>query len=324
MSEPRYHFITRSPDTDSVSVYEILYMQESFARLGIAHSTIRNNLFTEVLSETLMHLRLLRPIAKPDETIYLIPLMGLQEYRLFPHVYWARIVTYSFDVWPCDYPRWVRFFRRHKPLVAFISAKTSADYLRRAVPETHFVWAPEAIDPKLYDPHKSLLERTIDVLELGRRFDSYHEAVTAGLSAHRKLHLYEQTKGKKVFAGREALVKGLGDAKLLVCFPTSMTDAHAGEVETMTLRYLEACAAGCLPVGRAPAELIELFGYNPVLELDLAHPLEHTLEILKNIGQWRELVRKNHARMLEVGTWDRRSVEMMKEIQARVGGAGGS
>ena len=310
MSPSRYHFITRSPHTDSVSVYEILYMQDGFARRGIPCSTIRNNLFSELLSEGLMHLGLLRHVALLDETIYIVPLMGFKEYMLFPHIYRARIATYCFDVWPAEHDRWVRFFRRHRPVVAFLSAKSSVAAMQAAAPEVRFVWAPEAIDPRVYDPGKPLAERSIDVLELGRRFDGYHDAVTAELAVRKKLHLFEQPKGRKIFAGRDNLVRGLGDTKVLVCFPTSMTDAEAGHVGTMTLRYLEACASGCVPVGRAPAELVELFGYNPVVDLDLTRPLAHTLEILENVEGWQELVRRNHARMLEVGTWDVRSAEI--------------
>jgi hypothetical protein len=315
---PRFRFITRSPDTDYVSVYQIHYMEAALARLGVGSHTTRDSLLSELLSDGLTKLGLLRHIARLDETIYIVPLMGLKEYYLFPHVYFARIATYSFDVWPGEYDAWVRFFRKHRPVTAFISAKASTAYMQAHVPEVRFTWVPEAIDPGAYRADKPLRSRSIDVLELGRRLDTYHEAVTSGLAERGRSHLYERIKGRKVFAGRGDLIAGLGDTRLLVCFPASMTDPEAG-VETLTLRYLEACASGCVPVGRAPAELIELFGYNPVVELDLERPLAHTLEILERVEGYQDLVRRNHVRMLQVATWDTRVAEMMATLRAWVG-----
>ena len=68
---------------------------------------------------------------------------------------------------------------------------------------------------------------------------------------------------------RMPLAAGFGDAKVSVCFPSSTTHPQrSGSVETATHRYFESFASRCIVVGRAPAELVDLFGYNPVVEAD--------------------------------------------------------
>ena len=88
----------------------------------------------------------------------------------------------------------------------------------------------------------------------------------------------------------------------------------------MTHRYVEAMAAGCLPVGHAPAELVELFGYNPVAEINLASAAQHVRAILDRIEDWKPLIRRNRERLLQVGTWDVRARTMLEAIRIRIGG----
>ena len=44
-------------------------------------------------------------------------------------------------------------------------------------------------------------------------------------------------------------------------------------VETLTHRYLESIASKRVVVGRCIRELEMLFGYNPVIEVDMADPV---------------------------------------------------
>ena len=65
------------------------------------------------------------------------------------------------------------------------------------------------------------------------------------------------------------LVAGLANSRVSICFPQSITNPErCGKVETVTLRYFESMASKCLIVGKCPLELRDLFGYNPVIEVD--------------------------------------------------------
>ena len=64
-------------------------------------------------------------------------------------------------------------------------------------------------------------------------------------------------------------------------------------------------------VGRAPKELINLIGYNPVIEIEREQQTEKIVEILDNIGHYQSLVDKSRKTAIDMGGWDLR----IKEIQ---------
>jgi hypothetical protein len=315
----KFQFVALRRDTGQVSVYQVYWMEESFRRLGVPVRVAQNGVFTETLAKALAKLRALRKISRNSETLSIVPVNGLSEFMTFPVCYFNELATYCFDCWPARYEEWVAFFRRHRPLVAFISAKASVEYMQKRLPDMHFIWAPEATDPAAYDNSVPLEDRKIDLLELGRRSDAFHQQVRPALAADNRVHLFERVKGEKIFGSdRQALVDGLANAKMVACFPGSMTDPYFGGLETMTHRYVETMASGCLPVGRAPAELIELFGYNPVVEVDMSSAAQQIRSILDDIGRWKPLIQKNTARLNEVGTWDVRARTMLEEIKTNL------
>ena len=168
-------------------------------------------------------------------------------------------------------------------------------------------WLPEATDPRVYASSKPLAERGTDVLELGRRHETFHAQVVHPLAAAGLAHRYEIVKGQVVFPSLDALVAGLGDTKLSIVFPSSMTHpGRSGHVETVTHKYFESMASRCILVGHCPAELHDLFGYNPVIEVDWSDPAGHVRAILENLDAHVDLVERNFSRLLDVGTWDTR------------------
>jgi len=239
------------------------------------------------------------------------------ESRLFPRCFFGESIVYCFDCWPRDYARWASLFHRHRIELAFFSAKRPAEMFSSRRRQMQSVWLPEATDPQVYDPSKPLAERTIDVLELGRRHETLHARVVGPLEAAGVTHRYQLADGAIVFPSRDALVAGLGDAKLSILFPSSLTHpARSGDVETVTHKYFESIASGCIPVGRGPAELEELFGYDPVVPLDEVDPVGHIQALLDDLDAHRGLVERNHARLLEVGTWDARAQALLGTLQA--------
>lgn len=59
-------------------------------------------------------------------------------------------------------------------------------------------------------------------------------------------------------------------------------------------------------VGRAPKELIDLIGYNPVIEISNENQQNKIIEILDNIDDYQSLVDKNRETALKLGDWDLR------------------
>jgi hypothetical protein len=154
------------------------------------------------------------------------------------------------------------------------------------------------------------------VLELGRKNDLFHSRITDPLATARRPHLFEKVKGQIIFPDRPGLIRGLSQSKISICFPSSQTHPErSGTVETVTLRYFESIASKCVLLGHAPQELIDLFGYNPVIEVDTGSEYEQLKSILSDPDSARVLVEKNYQRLLEVGTWKCRIKEALAVLR---------
>jgi hypothetical protein len=312
---PKGHLFLLRTSESGIWTYPVVGLEQALVEAGgrpVLHQSSRALRF---LTRAMARAGMVRNFWKAEKDIYLAVLMGPAEYRLFPFSYIRDAVVYSFDCWPAQYARWEAFFRRHRLRLAFFSARGSAEYFSEKIPAMKSVWMPEAVDPGAYLNGKGLEERTIDVLELGRKNDAFHQAICPRLAELHRVHLYEKEKGQIIFPTREALVQGLSDSKISVCFPSSMTHPErSGDVETVTYRYFEAMASGCLIWGKCPQELLDLFGYNPVIDADQRDPYGQVDEILRTIGQYQELISRNYQKLLEVGTWSRRARDMIEVI----------
>ena len=108
---------------------------------------------------------------------------------------------------------------------------------------------------------------------------------------------------------------GLARSRISICVPSNITHpARAGDVETMTIRYLQSMVSKCLVVGYAPKEMIELFGYNPVVEIDMENPADQLLDILNNFVKYTPLIEKNYNSVLKNHTWRQRWTEIADVI----------
>ena len=68
-------------------------------------------------------------------------------------------------------------------------------------------------------------------------------------------------------------------------------------------------------IGKAPQELVELIGYNPVVDLDKENFAEQVKDILANIDEYQTLVDRNRKTALELGDWEMRA-SVIKETLA--------
>ena len=238
----------------------------------------------------------------------------------FPDVLWSEVIPYVSDCWPDDYDRWTAKLQRMKPRHIFVSARDAAAVLQQRLPRAAVHWLPEAIDPRQWDGSRPLAERSLDVLELGRHHTDYHNQIRGALGPDVTHRFASDGSRTPIFPGFAALRAGLADSKIQVCFPKSMThpdqapDRGAGAkgLETVTQRYFEAIASGSVIVGHSPAELTDLFGYDPTIPADLERPVEQLHALLDDIESCQDLVHRNLARLHEVGTWDVRVTKMLR------------
>lgn len=225
------------------------------------------------------------------------------EFDTFPDYALHETVPMVWDCWPLHVARMCRFIERYHVRTAIFTARQSAEEFRSRYPTMRIMHCPEAIDTTLYDGRKPLDERKIDILEFGRSnarvFNSELPPTVCHVATRR-------TNGRFIYSHRQ-LREAMADASLTVCFPRCDTEPQiAGDIETLTQRYWESMAAGALIIGRAPQELIDLVGYNPVITLDKADPAAHIQDIIAHIADYQPLASRNLATAISLGSWTAR------------------
>ena len=298
-------------DTSHFGMTAIGDLQRSLKRAGMTPLGFRRAraLGPRLLSRTKLFRQYSRRLGH-----FFAPMMGLAEGSLFPYSLGMEFTPYCFDCWPIHYDWWERFFLRYKVRLAFLSIRASAEYFKSRI-GCQTIWMPEAIDMARYNSAVPLESREIDVLEFGRQYGWLRETIEQPLAAshHNYLHGPESYANERpLFGDRTLFASTLANSKITICVPRSMThpEEHR-KAETITQRYFESMASGCLVYGHCPQELGDLFGYNPVVEMDSTDPAAQLLDLLKNVAQYQPLISRNLARMNEVGCWDARVSAMI-------------
>ena len=220
----------------------------------------------------------------------------------FPDYARYEIIPMVWDCWPMYFEKTCQWFLKHDVKTAIFTSSQTADRMKKRFPQMNILAITEGIDTSKYSEGKPLKERTIDLLEFGRR----NKKVFDVNLPPNYTHLYSKN-GEHIFKTEHDLVNGLADSKITVCYPRCDTQPEkAGDIETLTQRYWEAMLSRIVIVGRAPKELTDLIGYNPVLNLGKDNCKEQVTGILANIQEYQELVNKNRETALIMGDWKNR------------------
>src|ERR1035437_9102645 len=213
-----------------------------------------------------------------------LPLMGSKWWRLTACTTFGPTIPYCWDVWGPELDVWTRRLSEPGIVAALTSSSIARDELRVRLPNLTIEYVPEAVDMTRFPISSPLRSRGIDVLELGRRNALWHAAVENMLRDTAAVHKYERSAGETIFRTDADLDAGLLDSRISVCF--TRRDTHpdvSGSVDALTQRYLQSIAAGCLLLGRAPQDLVGLFGYDPVIPVDWADPQGQVRMILASL-----------------------------------------
>ena len=217
------------------------------------------------------------------------------------------VIPMVWDCWPKYFEKMCNWLQKHQIRTAIFTSSQTAERMRQRFPDMNIMYCPEAVDTSIYKEGKQLTERSIDLLEFGRR---------SGINVNESrkgsfLYVCTKVNGKFIF-NNEKLYAAMGDAKITVALPRSITQPEvAGDIETLTQRYWENMLSRMVMVGHAPKELTDLIGYNPVIELDKERANEQLLDILAHISDYQELVDKNRETALRLGDWRLRMRQVM-------------
>lgn len=278
--------------------YAVRDLVEEFIRQGaVAQPITKPPLFGKALAKA----RISLPRSRRGAIV--VPMMGARFDHLYEAALAGSVVPYCWDVFEPGWELWVAGLRPLRPPAVFVTAQQSACVLEESLPDSMVIHLPEATRISRHDAGLRLADRTVGVLELGRRHRTWHDAITRPVQMHSPLpHLYEPEPGQLVYPDEHALRRGLSNAVISVCFPSSLTHPQrSGRVETMTQRYLESMASGCLLLGHAPAELVDLMGFNPVIEVDWDDPARQVLDILASPDRFQPVADRALSRLQEVG-----------------------
>jgi hypothetical protein len=248
---------------------------------------------------------------------YLAILMGPQLNKCLPYFALAkRKSIYFFDAWPRCHAQIQQFAAHFSVDDLFFSSSQVTDTFQRHNPSRRCHWIPEGIDP---DEYRQLDygKKDVDVLQIGRKHDAYHEQIVMPLHREGITYLYEVVKGQLVFPSREEYVQGLARAKISICTPSSITHPErSGQVSTVTIRYLQSMISKCLVVGLKPPEMDRLFDYDPIIEIDREDPVGQLRHLLADFRSYIPLIEKNYETVRRDHTWSNRWKDMQASLEA--------
>ncbi len=242
---------------------------------------------------------------RSNTNIVFTVLMGLDIKKCLPHFFstYQQKSIYIFDAWPNAQNQIVQFLLLFNINFVFVSSSQAAKILQTKLKNSNIFWIPEGINVEEYN-YLKYDDKNIDVIAIGRKYERYHELIVDYLKINSKIYLYENIKGQIIFPTREAFIQGLAKSKISICVPSNITHPErSGEISTMTIRYLQSMASKCLVLGFAPEEMIELFGYNPIIEIDMQKPKEQIQTLLNNFSEYIPLIEKNYQNVILHHSW---------------------
>lgn len=247
----------------------------------------------------------------------LVPLMG-------PRLDWiprpsslrgSEVYLHCWDVFQSNDWAWERIFSELQPRLVTMTSRQAASRWRQRGLNSH--WLPEALNLNQFPQElKALSSRTIDVLELGRKWESLHSVITPLLAANECTHLYQRDATGVIFPTFRDFLAGIRDAKTVVCVPGARTHPlRFGRDSIVTMRYLESMASGALPVGEMPQDLIDLAGYRPGIDLLEPDAPEILLGVVRDISSYSGLVARNSESVRRWGSWSVRIDQFIELIK---------
>ncbi len=232
----------------------------------------------------------------------------------WPWCYFYEIVPIMWDLWPEYFDLFVKFIRKNNVQLVFCTSSQQVEHLKECVPGVQAVWLPEGINVSSYPVGSRLVDRTVDVLEYGRRMASVHDDIL-NYAFKRPINHSYATGDNLLFPDFDSMTAGIRNAKITICYPQCDTKPwRAGDIETLTQRYWEGMLSGVLITGRAPKELIDLCGYNPVITLG-EHPAQQIEDVLNHIEDYQELADRNRKYAEENADWSKRIPIVMKALE---------
>lgn len=229
----------------------------------------------------------------------------------FPDYIRYEIIPMIWDCWPKYFDKVARWLHKHQIKTAIFTSSQTATRMQEIFPKMNILAITEGIDIQPYHAGNDLSDRSIDLLEYGSIMRNFFHHHVAGIK-----HINRENANGCMDSFNQ-LLNTMADAKVTISLPRCDTATEeTGGIETLTQRFWEGMLSRTVLLGRAPKELIELIGYNPVIVLDKNHPDEQVRDIVNHISDYQELVDKNREMALRMAPWEIRMKKIMTWLES--------
>lgn len=229
----------------------------------------------------------------------------------FPDYITHEVIPVIWDCWPSHFENMAKWFKKHDVKTAFFTSSQTADRMRKLYPNKNIYHLAEAIETNLYKKGGELSKRNYDFLEYGRV--CYYVNTN---TLPNNVRILSSRCEQGILKNRGMLIDALSDAKITICLPRCINQPEiAGDIETLTQRYWECMLSRVVIIGKAPKELIDIIGYDPVINLDRENFSGQVQDILQNIDSYQDLVNRNRETALRYGDWENRIKYMMDVLE---------
>ena len=217
----------------------------------------------------------------------------------FPDYLFYEIIPIIWDCWPRHFDNMATFFKKHNVRTAFFTSSQTAARMKELYPEKNIYHLPEAVNTSLYRKGKLLEDREIDYLEYGR----CSKVIKSDLLG-KDIKVLSSRKNYNALIGIKRLTDALSNSKIVLAMTRQDNQPELAQgIDTLTQRYWECMLSGVVLLGRAPLELIDIIGYDPVVHLDKEHANEQIKDIIAHISDYQKLVDRNRESALKYGDW---------------------
>ena len=231
----------------------------------------------------------------------------------WPDYCWSETIPMIWDCWPSMYDRTEKWIKKHNVKVAIFTSSITAETMRQRCPKIKILHITEGIDTSIYHAGDLLVRRSIDFLEYGSKQRNLFNKPLEGIN-----HVNSTSIITQMMTWND-LLNTLGDAKVTLALPRCDVDKETtGGIETLTQRFWEGMLSRSVLVGRAPKELIDLIGYNPVITLDTKKAEKQIKDIIDHIGDYQSFVNKNREIALAMAPWSIR-IKMIMNWLTKLG-----
>ena len=210
------------------------------------------------------------------------------------------VIPFIWDCWEEFDDKLCSWIERHRIKSCIFTSGISASRIQARLPHLNILTITEGIDIDRYNAGKELKEREIDLYCFGRQPQYVHDTDFGRLNV--------------AFNGTDKdFNERIVNAKVTIAVPRC--DVEPTCHETLTQRYWECMLSRMVMIGRAPKELTDLIGYNPVIDIAPTNLQEQIKNIKDNIIAYQPLVDRNRETALRLAPWELRMREVKKWME---------